>query len=85
MDLNCKDNKCLICNSELEKLKATTIIKACKNKCTTVFISTFDYHLIHIYIFEKVYKHYQEKDIIKEIRYWKKKDRYLTKILEGDS
>lgn len=95
MEKYCETN-CPICKSNLTENILYMNYLYCLNNC--YFIQTRSSE-VEIKIFKKTfiiprknykglikeYKEEQENKLQKEIRYWKKNDRYLTKILEGDN
>lgn len=84
MDLTCKDNKCLICDSILRTMEQSRIqLKNCKNRCMSVTIGKNG--IIQFFIFGEKCEILLRQKIRQNIEYWKENDRYLAKILEGDS
>lgn len=87
IDLNCTDNKCLICNSELGipvSLDNKVSGKECLNQCISLYF-IYD-ELRYITIFGKVYviiKPNNVEVIQTVITDWKEDDKYIAKILEG--
>lgn len=91
IDIYCEDNKCPICERNLIEKNSDQKRVDCPNKCYTlykgktihaffIFKSSFQY--------DRIANNYKpiskilEKEIVKEIEYWKENDRYLMALME---
>lgn len=97
MNILHKEN-CPICQSELVVTSEPSFrsIHLCNNKCYRLVIYFDDIKTYYVRVFNKSYKlDYKDKrvyhiskveeNIQDEIKYWKKNERYLIKLLEGNN
>lgn len=90
MNLFCKD-KCLICGKEM--IRDSRVSYQCKNGCYVWFntsitkgVRVFDEMITQSSYTAREWELSDEKkiEVTKRINYWKEKDRYLIKLLEGE-
>ena len=88
LDIYCKKLSCPICEQKINKMKIEDII--CFNDCykiiflndiTIIYIFKVP-HIINNDKYRKEDRDRQEMQVKNSIRYWKKNEKYILKILE---
>ena len=92
MDIYCKDDKCPICEADIEWYYKSKLRCSCKNGCYgfdrwkkegmggtfVIFGEVMDIHKYGT----KEYRDYKLNEVKERIEYWKEDYRYLAEILE---